>query len=579
MRFNELKKYKDGRVVKPRDPNWKQMQDLKKSGASGSHGDKTKEIPRKAKYKDKDIEESPIKQDKDNPIAKPYVDTPEWKALHDMDDKIIQAYNKHKKSVSEGSDDRIPRLLGIAQAHLDYGLDMAKNILDGKVQQAENMARIVVESWPEAIDRIQNVYKRDGMYTDAEHISEFIDDRVGTVVKTTQGKRVKIVRADPKAGMYKVDLGNGHEKWVTTKQLDLEVPTDALGKKAKPRDWKHPWDIGEAKEKMCPEACCGVPVSECHCPPDCPHCDCNAIKEDLDSPSHKAQSSIWHKNNPIGRNFMDPDDYDSDARGTHIIMDNPTELHFYKVPAKNYDEAFDKWLDGKNSDRVQDHEFYDSTKDYASDHQYWGRIAPENDTMNWPDDDPDREDDDDWSDEDEKEFGTAARDLTNVPGRKYDADDDKEAKDQTKDEKESLTTEQIAEILEADFGVKDIEDYKAKIKTLYGLERYMQSDPELAQEVKRRYRQLAAWKVEYDKEHEEDYETQIYDAIKTETATAGSTSAGNIATVVNPTQAYGHRPKDKKGLPKAPQKKKADGTAVNALDMGNNLMGGATVKR
>ena len=409
MRFNELKKYKDGRVVKPRDPNWKQMQDLKKSGASGSHGDKTKEIPRKAKYKDKDIEESPIKQDKDNPIAKPYVDTPEWKALHDMDDKIIQAYNKHKKSVSEGSDDRIPRLLGIAQAHLDYGLDMAKNILDGKVQQAENMARIVVESWPEAIDRIQNVYKRDGMYTDAEHISEFIDDRVGTVVKTTQGKRVKIVRADPKAGMYKVDLGNGHEKWVTTKQLDLEVPTDALGKKAKPRDWKHPWDIGEAKEKMCPEACCGVPVSECHCPPDCPHCDCNAIKEDLDSPSHKAQSSIWHKNNPIGRNFMDPDDYDSDARGTHIIMDNPTELHFYKVPAKDYDEAFDKWLDGKNSDRVQDHEFYDSTKDYASDHQYWGRIAPENDTMNWPDDDPDREDDDDWSDKDEKEFGTAKK--------------------------------------------------------------------------------------------------------------------------------------------------------------------------
>jgi hypothetical protein len=564
MRFNELKKYKDGRVVKPRDPNWKQMQDLKKSGASGSHGDKTKEIPRKAKYKDQDIEESPIKQDRDNPIAKPYVDTPEWKALHDMDDKIIQAYNKHKKSVSEG-DDRIPRLLGITQAHLGYGLDMAKNILDGKVQQAENMARIVVESWPEAIDRIQNIYKRDSMYTDAEHISEFIDDRVGTVVKTTQGKRVKIVRADPKAGMYKVDLGNGHEKWVTTKQLDLEVPTDALGKKAKPRDWKHPWDsIGEAKEKMCPEACCGVPVSECHCPPDCPHCDCNAIKEDLDSPSHKAQSSIWHKNNPIGRNFMDPDDYDSDAEGTHIIMDNPTELHFYKVPAKNYDEAFDLWLDSKGR-QPSDSEYYDSTKDYASDHQYWGRIAP---------DEPEPEDDD-WSDEDEKEFGTAARDLTNVPGRKYDADDDKEAKD----EKESLTTEQIAEILEADFGVKDIEDYKAKIKTLYGLERYMQSDPELAQEVKRRYRQLAAWKIEYDKEHEEDYETQIYDAIKTETATAGSTSAGNIATVVNPTQAYGHRPKDKKGLPKAPQKKKADGTAVNALDMGNNLMGGATVKR
>jgi hypothetical protein len=40
--------------------------------------------------------ESPIEQDRDNPIAKPYVDTPEWKALHDMDDKIIDAYIKHK---------------------------------------------------------------------------------------------------------------------------------------------------------------------------------------------------------------------------------------------------------------------------------------------------------------------------------------------------------------------------------------------------------------------------------------------------------------------------------------------------
>ena len=35
----------------------------------------------------------------------------------------------------------------------------------------------------------------------------------------------------------------------------------------------------ESKGEMCPEECCGVPVSECTCPPDCPHCDCNAINE------------------------------------------------------------------------------------------------------------------------------------------------------------------------------------------------------------------------------------------------------------------------------------------------------------
>ena len=30
----------------------------------------------------------------------------------------------------------------------------------------------------------------------------------------------------------------------------------------------------ENKEEMCPEACCGKPVSECKCGPECKHCDC-----------------------------------------------------------------------------------------------------------------------------------------------------------------------------------------------------------------------------------------------------------------------------------------------------------------
>lgn len=32
----------------------------------------------------------------------------------------------------------------------------------------------------------------------------------------------------------------------------------------------------EAKVEMCPEACCGKPVTECSCGPDCKHCDCHA---------------------------------------------------------------------------------------------------------------------------------------------------------------------------------------------------------------------------------------------------------------------------------------------------------------
>tara|TARA_R110000751_G_scaffold66338_5_gene135512 strand:+ start:1498 stop:1890 length:393 start_codon:yes stop_codon:yes gene_type:complete len=34
---------------------------------------------------------------------------------------------------------------------------------------------------------------------------------------------------------------------------------------------------GEEDEEMCPDACCGMPVTECKCGPDCEHCDCYEI--------------------------------------------------------------------------------------------------------------------------------------------------------------------------------------------------------------------------------------------------------------------------------------------------------------
>ena len=62
-----------------------------------------------------------------------------------------------------------------------------------------------------------------------------------------------------------------------------------------------------------------------------------------------------------------------------------------------------------------------------------------------------------------------------------------------------------------------------------------------------------------------------------ETATAGATSSGNIATVVNPNIAGGV---NNKKPPKVMQKKNKNGTAVNALDMmGVSLFGGETIKR
>lgn len=63
-----------------------------------------------------------------------------------------------------------------------------------------------------------------------------------------------------------------------------------------------------------------------------------------------------------------------------------------------------------------------------------------------------------------------------------------------------------------------------------------------------------------------------------ETASATATASGNIAAVANPIQAHAKLKRDKNGIPVAPQKKKPDGTAVNALDVTDNVMG-SIVKR
>lgn len=34
--------------------------------------------------------------------------------------------------------------------------------------------------------------------------------------------------------------------------------------------------VNEDKVEMCPDACCGKPITECKCGPDCEHCDCHS---------------------------------------------------------------------------------------------------------------------------------------------------------------------------------------------------------------------------------------------------------------------------------------------------------------
>jgi hypothetical protein len=97
---------------------------------------------------------------------------------------------------------------------------------------------------------------------------------------------------------------------------------------------------------------------------------------------------------------------------------------------------------------------------------------------------------------------------------------------------------------------------------------------------------------EYNRISAKIHELERAKKVLGETATAGSTSAGNIATVTSPHLAIGKDRGNKSytgspgqsgtkapKVPKTVQKKNPDGTAKNALDMPNNIFGGGAVKR
>jgi len=104
--------------------------------------------------------EAPIEQDHNNPIAKPYVDMPEWKALHDMDDKIIDAYIKHKE-VKEADEFAPARALGEAEHYLEYSYKMAIAHLEGRHDEANNKAGVIKERIPPLLNKIQKLYKNE----------------------------------------------------------------------------------------------------------------------------------------------------------------------------------------------------------------------------------------------------------------------------------------------------------------------------------------------------------------------------------------------------------------------------------
>tara|TARA_Y100000022_G_scaffold91051_2_gene78572 strand:- start:8707 stop:9693 length:987 start_codon:yes stop_codon:yes gene_type:complete len=269
MRIREIKKNKPS---KPRDPNYKAMQDLRSSGASGSHGDKTKEIPRKEKHKGKsyDINEK----------------DPCWKGY-----KQIGMKKKGKKEVPNCVPETATpgatsagNIATVANPHIANSKKKPKtqkptdNALDNKSHGL----------FGQPLKRLNN--SKETQMNSKDLIKENLADEAS---KVEQDHEVQMARAQLyKIAKYSIKLHEmlknvseqeGLEGWVQSK---ITKASDYIGAVYHNMDYEQKFEeVSESlteKEGYCSDKCCGADVKEadCTCKPSCEHCDCNeSVKE------------------------------------------------------------------------------------------------------------------------------------------------------------------------------------------------------------------------------------------------------------------------------------------------------------
>ena len=72
---------------------------------------------------------------------------------------------------------------------------------------------------------------------------------------------------------------------------------------------------------MCPEACCGAPVMECKCGPDCPHCNCHEIQK-LAAKEEDAEDIF--PNSEYGRHLRrEAERHEQEDKRVRLALDSP----------------------------------------------------------------------------------------------------------------------------------------------------------------------------------------------------------------------------------------------------------------
>ena len=289
MRIREVKKSK---VNKPRDPNFQAMQSIRKSGASGSHGDKTKDIPRKDKHKAKlsDVNES-LEKDlidmykgdgepglahamgmSDREFAKAH------KAAGGDIYKMIKNYVNVNETATAGATSA-GNIATVANPHIANSKKKPKK--QKPSDNALDMKGTSIFGGP--IKRLNNSKETQMKKTE---IQENLADMAS---KVEQDHEVQMARAQLyKIAKYSIKMHEmlknvseqeGLEGWVQSK---ITKAADYMGAVYHNMDYEQKFEeVSEAKDTHCSDKCCGADVKaeDCKCAPTCKHCNCNAVTE------------------------------------------------------------------------------------------------------------------------------------------------------------------------------------------------------------------------------------------------------------------------------------------------------------
>lgn len=95
--------------------------------------------------------------------------------------------------------------------------------------------------------------------------------------------------------LSKVSEEAGLEGWVQSK---ITKSADYIGSVYHHLDYEEATgELGEARDTHCSDKCCGsdVKAEDCTCPPDCPHCNCNAVTEAAEETAEGKFKSAAHR--------------------------------------------------------------------------------------------------------------------------------------------------------------------------------------------------------------------------------------------------------------------------------------------